>query len=214
MDQPEQIKTVLKTVILANGKFPEHQIPLFYLKDAEVLVCCDGSVGKLIEFGIKPTAIVGDLDSLSDELKAKFADRVFHNPDQNTNDLTKAVDWCLLNNYKQVKILGATGLREDHTLGNIGLLSSYATKGVDAEMVTDYGTFTPLLKSTKLKSYKGQAVSIFSQSNTTNITTNKLEYPIVNGQLTELWMGTLNRSLGNWFEVNFSNGSLIVFRAH
>lgn len=214
MDQPEQINTLLKTVILANGKFPEHPVPLALLKDADVLVCCDGSVGKLLEFGLKPTAIVGDLDSLSDELMAKFADRVFHNPDQNINDLTKAIEWCLSNNYKRVKILGATGLREDHTLGNIGLLSSYATKGAKAVMVTDYGTFTPLLKSTKLKSYIGQSVSIFSQSYSTKITTKNLEYPIVEGKLTELWMGTLNKSLGDWFEVNFTNGSVIVFRAH
>lgn len=204
----------MKIAILANGKFPEHPIPLSILKDADIVVCCDGSTAKLVEFGLEPTAIVGDLDSLTNELKIRFSDKLFHNPDQNTNDLTKAVQWCLDNGYKTVKILGATGLREDHTLGNIGLLNRYLQMGLDVEMVTDYGTLTPLQKSARIKSYKGQAISIFSQSNQTRITTKNLEYSIENSQLTELWMGTLNRSLGDWFEVNFASGFVVIFQAH
>jgi len=34
-------------VILANGNFPVHEIPLGYLKSAEHLICCDGSAEKL-----------------------------------------------------------------------------------------------------------------------------------------------------------------------
>ena len=203
----------MKVVILANGKFPEHQIPLRRLNEADVIVCCDGATANLIKFGLEPTAIVGDLDSLSEEIKAKYTDRLFHNPDQNTNDLTKATIWCEAKEYKNITILGATGLREDHTLGNIGLLTSYAKRGLNVEMVTDYGVFTPICRTTKFKSFLGQAISVFSQNNETLVSTKNLEYPIKKGKLTEYWMGTLNKSLGNWFEIEMNSGSVIVFQS-
>jgi len=200
-----------KVVIVANGKFPEHEIPLKALTEADIVVCCDGATVKVDSFGTDPTAIVGDLDSLGDELKAKYHDRLFHNHDQETNDLTKAIQWCLEREYVEVSILGATGLRDDHTLGNISLITRYAKMGVNVRMITDSGYFIPVLQPAKIESFKGQQVSIFSQDSTTLITTTNLKYPIIDRPLAELWMGTLNESLGDWFQLDFHPGPLIVF---
>lgn len=199
------------TIIVADGKFPIHEIPLKALADANIVVCCDGAATKVDMHGITPTAIVGDLDSVSDSLKKKYSDRLFHYPEQDSNDLTKAVKWCLERDYKDITIIGATGLREDHTLGNIGLLTNYARLGANIKMLTDTGFLIPMLKSSKIESYKGQQVSIFSPNNRTMITTKNLRYPIDNRALEEYWMGTLNESLDEWFELQFDVGYLIVF---
>lgn len=204
----------MHTVILANGRFPTHPIPLEVLKKASRIICCDGSSSNLLSYGYEPTAIVGDLDSVTDELKVRFSDRLYFNPDQDTNDLTKAIHWCKERGFKKISILAGTGLRDDHTIGNVGLLPSYQQMGMDVQMVTDYGIFMPLLKSAKLTSYEGQQISIFSFNNETLVTTNNLKYPLVNTQLNELWMGTLNQSLGDWFELRFEPGPLIVFQTH
>src|SRR5450759_5031062 len=82
------------TVIVADGTFPQHEIPLGYLKNAKRIICCDGSAQNLILAGMFPEAIVGDLDSLNDDLAKRFADRIFPDESQETNDLTKAVSWC------------------------------------------------------------------------------------------------------------------------
>ncbi len=198
-------------VIVADGKFPEHEIPLKYLADAEIVVCCDGATSKVDSFGKSPYAIVGDLDSVSDTLKKKYADRLFHYPEQDSNDLTKSVKWCLERNFKDIAIIGATGLREDHTLGNISLLTNYARLGANIRMLTDTGLFIPMLSSSRIESHNGQQISIFSPNNSTKITTKNLRYPIDNRSLEEYWMGTLNESLGEWFELQFDVGPLIVF---
>lgn len=203
-----QLSTV---VIVADGKFPEHEIPLKALRNASIVVCCDGAAKKVDTFGIIPSAIVGDLDSLDSNLREKYTDRLFHVPDQDSNDLTKAVKWCLARNYLDITIIGATGLREDHTLGNISLITSYSKLGANIRMLTDTGFFVPLLSSSTLKSFKGQQVSIFSTNYKTLITTTNLLYPICNRSLEEYWMGTLNESLGDSFGINFENGPLIIF---
>ncbi|MFP4557009.1 MAG: thiamine diphosphokinase [Bacteroidales bacterium] len=204
----------MSTVILANGRFPTHPIPIGVLHKAKQIICCDGAVNHLVEYGLEPTAIVGDLDSVSPKQKELYADRLFFDPNQETNDLTKAVTWCKENGYNNVKILAGTGKRDDHTLGNIGLLTKYLRMGVHVELISDSGTIVPLLQSSRLESFTGQQVSIFSFNNSTRITTHNLKYPINNMSLSEPWMGTLNMSMGGWFEVEFDIGPIVVFRGH
>jgi thiamine pyrophosphokinase len=197
------------TVIVADGSFPQHGIPLGYLKNAKQIVCCDGSTQSLLLFGIEPDAIVGDLDSLSNELANRFADRIYQDENQETNDLTKAVMWCIETGYRDIVIVGGTGKREDHTIGNISLLADYIGN-VNAIMVTDTGIFRPLLKSSEIMSFPGQQVSVFSIDPETEVTSHGLKYPLNQTKLTNWWFATLNESLGESFSLDFS-GRLIVY---
>lgn len=209
--KPLAVNRQLSAIIVANGKFPEHEMPLNALHEADVVICCDGATSKALNFGITPDAIVGDLDSISPELRLKYSDRLFHDPDQNTNDQTKAVKWCLARNLKDITIIGATGLREDHTIGNVGLLPLYARMGAKVKTLTDNGTFIPLLESSLIESFKGQQISIFSPNHSTRITSENLKYPLMDMSLDEFWMGTLNESEGDSFKLEFDLGPLIIF---
>jgi thiamine pyrophosphokinase len=197
-------------VIVADGSFPEHDIPLGYLRNADIIVCCDGSVETIVNHGMIPTALVGDMDSLSDELSVKFADRIFVDKTQETNDLTKAVEWCRKAGYRDIIIVGATGKRDDHTIGNISLLAEYA-RHMNVLMVTDTGIFYPFLASCRIDAFRGQQVSIFSIDPATEITSSGLKYPLTRKKLNNWWEATLNESLGSHFELSFKNGKVLVF---
>lgn len=207
----EQTKLKFKVVILCDGSFPQHPVPLSYLKNAEQIICCDGAADKLIEFGMTPDYIVGDLDSVSKKTKADYADKIVYNGDQETNDQTKAVEFVLQKGYTKVAILGATGKREDHTIGNIALLLEYANK-LDVVSISNTGIFRPVLKSVKCASFKGQQVSIFCVGTPTPLTSAHLKYPLNKTILHSWWMGTLNESLGDSFSLEFDKGRLIVFQ--
>ena len=200
----------LKTIILADGLFPEHEIPLGYLRNARRIICCDGSADTLVSAGFVPDAIIGDLDSVSKDVADKYSDRIFRDREQETNDLTKTVKWCVENNYTDLVILGATGKREDHTIGNISLLTEYA-KVADVIMVTDTGIIRPFLTSCSFSSVPGQQVSIFSVDPETEITSRGLVYPLVRRKLRNWWEATLNEASGNMVELEFTGGSVIVF---
>ncbi len=198
-------------VILCNGQFPTHTVPLSILKQATTVICCDGAIKKLYDFGIQATVIVGDLDSAPKKLLERYSSIVAHNPDQETNDLTKAVEWAVEHGYRDIAILGATGLREDHTLGNISLLSEYEQMGISAKIVTDSGVFSALSSDTEFKSFKGQQVSIFSLQPETPIEADNLQYPLP-ANLHSWWCGTLNESLGSSFCIKVNDGRIIVFQ--
>jgi len=198
------------TVILADGSFPDHEIPLQYLKTAKRIVCCDGSAGNLVKAGFEPVAIVGDLDSVDREIAVRYADRLFIDKTQETNDLTKAVNWCSERGFKDIAIVGATGKREDHTIGNISLLTEYALE-VNVIMVTDTGIITPFLKSSTITSIPGQQVSIFSIDHETEVTSSGLKYRLEKMKLNNWWRATLNEATGDSFELSFTGSPLLVY---
>lgn len=198
------------TIILANGTFPSHLIPLSLLNKADKIICCDGAVSKLLHYGKEPYAIVGDLDSLTPELKKQFSSITYRFPSQEDNDLTKAVTFCVEKELNNIAILGATGEREDHTIGNIFLLPLYARKR-SIRMYTDYGWFEVMTHSDELKSYPGQQISIFCNDPHLKINTSRLRYPVKNTPLSMLWMGTLNEATGDSFSISFEHSSVIVF---
>lgn len=198
------------TVILANGKFPEHDIPVGTLRSASRIICCDGAAELLVNSGLEPVAIVGDCDSLSSRVIEKYGNIIFRISEQETNDLTKAVRWCYERGYNDIVILGATGKREDHTIGNISLLAEFA-EIVNVKMITDTGIFHPLLKSAGFDSFPGQQVSIFSIDPKTEITSSGLKYPLIHKKLGNWWEATLNEATGKSFSLTFNGGALIVF---
>lgn len=196
--------------ILANGRFPESGLALGYLDNSDRIVCCDGSAGKLLEYGLTPWAIVGDLDSVPEDIKQKFEDRLFHSDDQDTNDLTKAVRFCISKGINEIVILGATGLREDHTLGNISLLADYSDS-IPVKMVTDYGVFIPVKSGEHISSWPGQQVSVFAIDKDMKISSVGLKFPLEEMELQNWWMGTLNECTGDSFSLSYHHGRVLVF---
>lgn len=200
-------------VVIADGLFPTEEILVDRLRQASVLIACDGAVARLVQSGLVPTAIVGDMDSISLSLRQQYADRLFPDYDQESNDLTKAVRYAYRTGHREVLILGATGLREDHTLANISLLMDYHPLFDRVEMASDFGLFTPIRQTTTFTCTPGQQISFFSLSPGGEVTTHKLKYPLVRAALTAWWQGTLNEALEEKFTLTLSAGArMIVFR--
>lgn len=200
-------------VIMANGSFPQADLPLGFLRRASVVIACDGAIASLDKAGIVPTAIVGDLDSLSPGFRERYADRIHLVEDQEVNDLTKSILFAHRSGYRDVLILGATGMREDHTLGNISLLMEHAYLFRRIEMLSDYGLFTPLMKTATLMSRPGIQVSLFSLSPSGTLSTSGLRWPISGRMLTAWWQGTLNEATGDSFTVTLSpEARVLVYR--
>lgn len=204
-----------RTVIVANGQYPSKDEIHTMIKQARNVVCCDGAISELLAQGITPSAIVGDCDSLSADLKLSYASIIHVDNDQQTNDLTKAVNYCIRHEQTALTIVGATGKREDHTIANISLLAFYAfclTVKLDVVMISDYGVFTAIDSDSEFDSFTGQKVSIFGVDEITSVTFENLRYPLINEPLHWWWQGTLNESMGDKFVVK-TNGKAIIFRA-
>lgn len=200
----------IDAVILANGTYPSANIPLRILKMAPFLIACDGATNKLVEQNIIPDVIIGDGDSISSVNKEKLQKIFIHVADQETNDLTKAVNYLQQHAKLNLAILGATGGRDDHALGNISLLIDYMKRGISVRMFTNHGVFIPLSGSQTLRSFKGQQVSIFN-FNAKDIRSDGLKYALYD--FTNWWQGTLNEALSDEFSID-ANGDYMVYLSY
>ncbi|MDR0972794.1 MAG: thiamine diphosphokinase [Prevotellaceae bacterium] len=200
-----------EAVVLGAGNYPQHALPLASLHRCPFVVCCDGAADDYSNRqGATPIAIVGDGDSLSETARTRFPDRLFLDPtDQETNDQTKGVRYCLAQGKTSITILGATGKREDHTLGNISLLMEYMNQGVDVRMITDYGVFTPASGDATFQCYPRMQVSLFNFG-AIHLHGEGLSYPL--RPFNNWWQGTLNEATGDQFVVH-ATGKYLVYRA-
>ena len=198
---------IFDAVIIGGGEYPTAGQPLQTVKDASYIVCCDGAADQFIATGAVPDAIVGDGDSISDGNRSRYSHLLHIISEQESNDQTKAVRFCMEKGKKRIAIVGATGKREDHTIGNISLLIEYARAGAEVCSFTDYGVFIPCNGTTTHKCRKGQQVSIFSIT-AKEMSAEGLLYPIYD--FTNWWQGTLNECTGEEFTIK-ANGEYLLF---
>jgi len=199
--------------IVANGNFPTHQNAINILKESNCIIACDGAANKLIENNYHIDYIIGDLDSISRESIKLNKNKVILIKDQSENDLRKAIKFLIHNNIKKFNILGATGKREDHTLGNIFSIYDYKTN-YNAIIYTNYGLFKCLKDKSKIISHIGQQVSLFTPDNTIKISSKGLKYNFKSESLNSLFIGTLNESTSDIIEINLSHGKVLVFQEY
>ncbi len=201
------IREPFDAVILANGDYPAAEQPLSILAEARYVACCDGAANNYIARGHCPDIIVGDGDSLSEENRARYGHLLHRIAEQESNDLTKTVTLLAGRGMRRIAIVGATGKREDHTLGNISLLVEYLRSGIEVRMFTDYGVFIPCRDSIEMESRHGQQLSIFNFS-ARGLRAEGLRYPI--RDFSSWWQGTLNECVAERVKIDAS-GDYIVF---
>ena len=196
-----------EAVIVANGEFPSASVMHRWIDRAPLVVCLDGATNRLLQLGYKPHLIIGDGDSIQPGLTERYGVEFLKVDEQETNDLSKAVRYLHRRGCRQLMMLGITGRRDDHTLGNISLLVYYLQMGMKAVAVTDWGTFIPCRGNALLKTTKGQQVSLFN-FRATGIKSNDLVYPPYD--TTMLWQGTLNEAKSDHLSIQ-AEGDYLVY---
>lgn len=175
-------------VVLANGAFPRKGGAAWsLLASARRVVACDGAADACRRrLGRAPVAVVGDMDSLR---RVPDGAEVVQIAEQDTNDLEKAVNWCRARGWRRVVVVGASGGREDHLIGNV-----FRALDLGVEVVTDSGRFIPVDGKASFRVGKGTAVSVFAPDRATRMTSKGLEWPLDGIAFANLHCATLNRA--------------------
>ena len=212
-------------VIVGNGQFPKKEYPLYLLESADYVVCCDGALDTYLRHFRgrnlrRPDVVVGDMDSLSEKTAERFRDIAVKIDEQETNDQSKAFHYILEHfpDVDTIHILGATGKREDHTIGNLSLLMEYARemrrqdcgRTVFVDIVSDWSTAFAITDTCTLDVGEGRSVSIICPDNSLNIKSEGLVWPTDNVVFDNLWQATLNRASADRISLTFSHPSIAL----
>jgi thiamine pyrophosphokinase len=204
-------KLVNPIVIIANGKYPSHPYPLEIIDKAKTTICTDGSANKLKKHGLLPTFIIGDMDSIKNIKNFKESEFI-HLPSQDNTDLEKVFDYCKKYGIKKVSLLGATGIRNDHSLASFLLLVKYYNKLL-INLITDAFTIECIKGKYSFPSFPNQIVSLIAFHRVKSVTTKGLKFSLKGQSINPSGMGISNMATGNRFNIKTS-GELLLFRSH
>ncbi len=197
------------SVLLANGEKPKNKIIIDILQNAKNIICVDNGYELASELNITPSVIIGDLDSV-DISKVNQSVIIIKEEDQNTNDLEKALNYCLSKNIRDIILVGATGERDDQNLATI-LISLDYIEQLNIEILSDLYSIKFVNGKREFETEPMKEVSLISMDKENIITTQGLKYNLEKSKLSSTTHGISNYSIGKNFSISCLS-PLIVFR--
>ena len=205
---------MMNVVIICDGNPPRPEQLKEALKHSSLFIAADGGAFTAKTMGVKPDVIIGDLDSYS-ETGEELA-KVIHDPDQETNDLEKALAYAYKMEGKDVVVFGATGKRLDHTLKNLSVLKQFNSQFETLVFKDKYSVVFLLPENFVAELPLRTTVSLFPLSGKVEgVTTTGLKYALSNGTLENgIQDGSSNLTIEKKIEIDHKKGDLLIFINH
>ena len=147
----------MRTVIISGGRI-ERDFALSFLENEtfEQFIAVDNGLRFCYDNQIKPTWIVGDFDTAAPELVDYYQTQTDipirrFNPVTDSTDSQIAIELALELGSSEITLLGGTGTRMDHVLGNIQSLMLAKKKGVSCVILDEYNRIQLIDGETRLK---------------------------------------------------------------
>ena len=183
------------------------------------IIAVDRGLEPLSSLKILPSHIVGDLDSLSPNIREKYTDNpnvVFHKykPEKDYTDTDIAIKLAIKLKATSITILGALGKRMDHALANIHVLNYALKANIPCKIIDEYNKIYLINKTTILKKLEvyGKYISLIPlTSSVSGLSLTGFKYPLSNYTLKYgKSLGVSNEIIEDVATIDFKKGILIV----
>lgn len=167
------------------------------------------------QLGIRPDFILGDFDSCPEETRKRFEeeDIMFLPREKDDTDTGIAMEQAVRMGAEKITVLGSTGTRLDHVLGNMGQLVYALKHGVEAHIVDAHNRIRAVDRPLKLekKEQFGDYVSLIPVGKVTGVTLHGFYYPLNNDTLVfhETW-GISNELSEETGIIDMKDGILLI----
>lgn len=212
----------MKILIVTGGKIND-DFALAFLENNnfDYIIAADRGMEFLQRAGINPNYLVGDFDSISEEILAKaVSDKIIrYNSEKDFTDTEAAMKLAIELAADEIVLLGATGTRIDHMMANINTLYLALEKGVPAYML-DENNRIRLINSTftvEKSIVYNNTISFIPYSDVVEgVSLTGFYYPLENKTLSKFLepsLGVSNKLIGDKGEIKITNGILIMIEA-
>jgi thiamine pyrophosphokinase len=201
------------TVVVANAPWRWCTSFVEMVRGAECVLAADGGANHLARIGMRPEAVVGDLDSIRPGVRSWIGEeRMVLRADQEFTDLHKTLEFAFdERGARHVIVLAATGGRLDHALENLALLVRWASRG-SLELRDERHRVVPVLGRTEFATAPGQGISLMPVGRCERVWTKGLHWELA-GEPLDLAgrTGVSNLAQGHRTEIRVEGGALLVF---
>lgn len=148
---------MVKTIIISGGNINKEFIKNEILKNNyENIIAVDKGLEILDICNIKPNYIIGDFDSLNENILEKYINDnsikiTKLNPEKDYTDTHMALKLAIELKSTEITIIGAIGSRIDHTLANIHILKEPLEKEIKCNILNENNNITLINKNTVIE---------------------------------------------------------------
>lgn len=187
---------------------------------APVVLCADGGARHAADLGIVPQAVIGDMDSVKEELLVSLEEKgsaiIRYPVAKDQTDTELALSYALGLSPSRIVIFAALGTRVDHSLANIFLMARAVPEGIDLRILDHRCEIMAVTGETSIMGEPGTTVSILPFSPAVSgVTLEGFEYPLRDATME---MGTTrgisNRLLKPEGKIRVEKGRLLVIVDH
>ncbi|MDE7321176.1 MAG: thiamine diphosphokinase [Lachnospiraceae bacterium] len=186
------------------------------IKDEDLCIAADGGLDYLIEIGIVPDIVLGDMDSLKmqETLTSFSAKRLPQEKDD--TDMLAAIKEGLASGYEQFELYGGLGGRLSHTLANIQSLLYLLNRGARGTLFGDDVSVLLIRNESILfrtdEAECGKQISVFAfGGDAYGVSESGLKYSLDCVTLKqEFPIGVSNEFTGEQAVVEVQNGMLLI----
>lgn len=206
----------MRVLVVSGGSPPSKELLLREVNKANLIIAADSGGEVLYKYSILPNIILGDFDSIDKDVLAFYKsvenDIYIYPPEKNFTDTELAFEKALEANAKEIVILGATGSRVDHVLGNLGLLCRGLDNGVRTTIKDNNNVIFLVDKPIKLKGSIGQTISFQGFRETvSNFNIRNAKYELNNYKLNFGEPLTVsNEFVNEYMTIDFQSGRVLV----
>ena len=211
----------MKVCIVLNGEISNYnKLKNHILKENyDYIICADGGANHTYNMKIKPNFIIGDLDSVKEEVRIyyKNSDVKFEKfpAKKNETDTELCIYLAQKLNATNIDFLGALGGRIDHMIANINLLYYVKMQGIIPRIISDNEEIY-IVDNDEVEIYgkKGDVISVIPiNGDAKYVTLSNLEYPLENYNMKfYLPLGISNVMIENKCKIKVDEGSLLVIK--
>lgn len=215
----------MQALIISGGRL-EDGFAASYIENYEfgLTIAVDSGMAFFYRKGWVPDYIVGDFDSVKPEILKSFLalgegkPKILQfQPEKDETDTEIAIRTAIGLGCGPIHVLGATGSRLDHVLGNIHLLGMAMEQGVEVVLADPNNRIRMVKEGLVLKRDRqyGKYVSLLPFTpQVTGLTLTGFKYPLDNDTL-ECYhsLGVSNEITGEQAEISFQDGVLLVIES-
>lgn len=209
------------TILIVSGGSIEDAFVLKLLKNHhyETVIACDSGMEFFWRSGVRPDLILGDFDSADKGVVEAFKERTDVRLEQfpaqkDWTDTELAVRRALELAPDRIDLVGATGDRLDHVLGNLQLLALGLETGIPIFLMDAHNRIRLIDRAVTLKKTEqyGDFVSLIPHGGAVyGLTLRGMKYPLDGATLTpDISLGISNEIVDDEAEISFTDGMLFV----